>query len=298
MGYKWFFERKSFDYAAKQLTVTFRIEDDIREWRQFVSEPFGREEDDIRWKLIISRDHDPWPVFMEKIGGKHSNHSFVVDVPDEPYAVCQNVANLQTSGNKVKIAALASTNKSFDIKIKYPDSLIMPEFPVPANRSVRGKFCDVKFLVGEETIGFYKLPLAQKSDVFETMFLSPVTDPLKVNDPIEIKDASAIGFNAFLDVVYDGTVPKDTDVCFEVLGIAEKYNCDYVKQIVAPTLLRSISKQNAIKILMAADDYGMTAMKTAAMDFIANNRHELPDVKLLVQNPDLMVEVFNKVVEK
>ena len=288
MGWKWFIERKTFDYAAKQLTVTVKFgtyEGDD----QFVSELFGRHEDDIKWKLIYSDKN----YYLEKIGGE-SNHSFVVDVPGGQ----EGVTGLRTSGKKVQIAGWNS-GKSFDIKIKYPGSLVMPEFPIPANRSVREKFFDVKFSVGGETIGFYKLLLAQKSDVFRTMFLSPVTDPLKVNDPIEIKDASAIGFSAFLDVVYDGTVPKDTDVCFEVLGIAEKYNCDYVKSIVASTIWLSINKQNAIKILMAADDYDMTPLKSAVMDFIANNPAcELLDVKLLARNPNLMVEVIKKIARK
>ena len=297
MGYKWFIKRKPFDCAAKQLTVTVNL-GPFEGGNKFVSKPFGRDEDDIKWQLIYSDPENTSSIYLEKIGGEKSNHSFVVDVPDKPDAVRDNVTGLRTTGNKFKIGVLSTCN-SFDIKITYPDSLFMPEFPIPANRSIRGKFCDVKFLVGRETIGFYKVMLALKSDVFETMFSSPVTDPLKVSEPIEIKDASAIGFNAFLDVVYDGTVPKDTDVCFEVLGIAEKYNCEYVKSIIAPTILLSINKQNAIKILMAAYDNGMTVLKSAVMDFIANNPvYELPDAKLLVQNADLMIEVFKKTAKK
>ena len=200
MGWKWVIEGKSFNCATKQLTVTVKF-DQYEGNDQWVSEPFGRDEDDIKWHLIL--DDSTWSVYLEKIGGDKYNHSFVVDVPDAPNAVERNVANLQTSGDKVKIAYSLYFNESFDIKITYPDCFIKPKCPLPSNRAVRGKFCDVKFRVGGETIGFYKERLAQKSDVFETMFLSPVTDPLKANDPIKIKDASAIAFNAFLNIVYN-----------------------------------------------------------------------------------------------
>ena len=293
MGIKWVIERKLFDCVAKQLTVTVREDTCEGNPHQWVSEPFGRDEDDIKWQLISSASS--YSVYLERIGGDKSNHSFIVDVTSGQDAVRDNVTGLRTTGNKVKIAYLSQSEKSFDIKISYPDSLIRLQFPIPAKRSVRGKYCDVKFKVGTETIGFYKNRLAERSDVFDTMFSSPVTDPLKVNDPIEIKDASAIGFNSFLDIIHDGLSPEDTDLCLEVLEIAEKYNCDYVKQIIFVHLSDSVKKENAIKILLAADQYGFDLMKVKVIEFLRQNpAHKLPDSKLLATNPDLMLELMEK----
>ena len=290
MGWKWFIERKTFDCAAKQLTVTVKFAEYAGNY-QLVSEPFGRDEDDIKWQLIFG--DSSYPVYLEKIGGE-SNDSFVVDLPDMPDAVWDNVTGLRTTGKKVQIARWNS-DENFDIKITYPDCLI---WPVPAKRSVRGKYCDVKFKVGTETIGFYKYLLAGRSDVFDTMFSSPVTDPLKANDPIEIKDASAIGFNAFLDIIHDGLSPEDTDLCLEVLEIAEKYNCEYVKHIISVHLSNSFKEENAIKILLAADQYGFDSLKVTVLKFLREKpAHKLPDAKLLATNPDLMLEVMEVVFE-
>ena len=155
--------------------------------------------------------------------------------------------------------------------------MICPKKPVKVkNRPVRGQFCDVKFNVGRETIPFYKIILAQKSDVFETMFSSPVTDPLKANDPIEIKDASATSFKAFLDVVYNGQRLSDARISLEVLEIAEKYNCDYVKQIVGDSLCKKITEENAADILETAKRCGIESLEDAVMKFSRKNRHENP----------------------
>ena len=276
MGRKWTIENKSFDHRRQQLIVTVKL-DTYEGKNQWVSERFGLGQDGVRWQLKYTGPD----VQLKKIGQIKSK--FLVLVAE---AVSVGLKFIKTHEKKIKIAEW-NAHGSFDIKITYPDSFI-PMKIVP-DHPVRGKFCDVKFLVRRETIGFYKVMLPQKSHVFS----SPVTDPLKANDPIEIKDASAIGFNAFLDVVYDGTVLKDTDVCFEVLEIAEKYNCDYVKQLVAMTLTMMITGDTVIQIPIYANQLRINWLKSAALDFMSNNRiHQMTDFQSLAANKQLMIEVL------
>ena len=167
------------------------------------------------------------------------------------------------------------------------------KFSAPPKRPLRGKVCDVKFLIGVETIGFYKHLLAERSDVFEKMF-SSVSDPEKANDLIEIKDASAIGFVAFLDIIHDATskLIGEKDVCLEVLAIAENYNCDYVTEFLVAHLSEILKGENAIKILLAANHNGFDQLKARVLEFLRHNpAHKLPDSYLLATNPQLNLEV-------
>ena len=264
------------------------------------TETFGHDEiPKIRWKLIFQSITDGSDIFLEPIIGDHSKFRFVVDVPDSK-SIQVPLKNFPSFAEddlvpKIRIGRLHAF-EPFDIKIRYLDQdpkKDVVEDQLDINRPVRGQFCDVQFNVGSDTIGFYKILLARKSDVFETMFLSPVTDPLRINDPIEIKDASATGFTAFLDVVYDGRSPEDVDVCIEVIAIAEKYNCDYVKQIVGDNLKKMIGRENAIKILMASDEFKLQQLKEEVLKFLREiPACELPDAKMMAANPELMLEVM------
>ena len=276
---------KRFDTNTKQLIVTAKI--DSRGGNS-ESEPFGRDDDaGFKWKLFYDGC-----IYLEALTEDVFKHSFIVSVNNSdssPKAVSQNVRNETISGKRNMIARLYDYGLNFDVKITYPESAMTPD--LPGILPVRGEYCDVKFKVGTEVIGFYKIMLAQRSDVFRTMFSSPVTDPLKANDPIEIKDASAIGFNAFLDIIYSGELPSDSDVCLEVLEIAEKYNCDYVKQIVGPNLVKKIKRENAIRILITADQCDLKFLKEVALKFLGQNpAHKLPDFEAM--SPHLMAEVM------
>ena len=266
------------------------------------SEPFSHDDNSsLKWKLV----YDEPRFYLEAVTGENSKFQFLVTVQPSRQ-VSDNVQNVIFIGKKIQIGSNINSmppyRVMFNMIIQYPNEDFetnLAKIELPDNRLVRGQYCDVNFIVGKETIPFYKLLLAQKSDVFDTMFSSPVNDPQKANDPIEIKDVSAVGFKAFLDVIYDGKSPKDAEVPLEVLKIADRYNCKYVQQVVGSSLSKLIKKDNAMKIFVAAGDYDIKSLKEAVLKFLRDNPvHELPDAEMLARNPPLMLEVIKNVYKK
>ena len=169
--------------------------------------------------------------------------------------------------------------------------------PVPfAKPYMRQLFTDVQFKIGDQMIKAHKTVLAERSDVFETMFTSQVTDPLKKDEPIVITDVTFEGFKAFLDLIYDHKMPTSPALAIEIMKTCDKYNVQSFVSMFESDVIQAISDQDVIQILVAADLYDAKKIKLACLQYMKKHSvADLPDFQLLSANISLLREVIRTI---
>ena len=159
----------------------------------------------------------------------------------------------------------------------------------------RNLFCDVKFKVKGKMIEAHRSALANHSPVFLKMFTSETKDG-KQNAVIQIEDEgiSHLGFSKFLELIYGFDITlNDPVIGLEIMELAGKYDTQDIKKFVGNEMIASVSRENVIRILIAADMNGSGDLKKAALDFLKKNRlHEMPDFDELAKNADLLKEAI------
>ncbi|KAG4071174.1 hypothetical protein HA402_001164 [Bradysia odoriphaga] len=158
----------------------------------------------------------------------------------------------------------------------------------------RKEYSDVKFSVEDRLVVAHKVILADRSEVFRRMFSWNADDP-KSNEPIEIKDTSYAAFEMFIDVIYFGTVPSNSEpeVCLEIIVLADKYDIPDIKDAVEESAVGLMNSDNVTSMLITSDLHKAQRIKKVALEFFAKNPvPEISNVQDLANYPDLMVEVL------
>ena len=188
---------------------------------------------------------------------------------------------------------------NLELTVIYPEEALIPSQTKPLfsvfKTEIRNMFCDVKFKVDDETVEAHRCVLANKSPVFMKELASDTKDG-KQNAVIEIKDEGIthVGFARYLDLIYGLDVPLDDPmICLEIIQLAEKYDTQDIKEYVEYEMMNSISRENVIRVMIAADMNGASNLKKAAMQFLVKNPvHEMPDFEELAKKTDLLKETF------
>ena len=163
---------------------------------------------------------------------------------------------------------------------------------LPYTEETRGLFCDVKFLVEDEIIEAHRTVLLTQSRVFLKMFTLDTKDA-KSTDPIEVKDASYEGFQELMNGFYGLAIKDDPIILLELINLAEKYDMQAIKEYAGHRVIKAISKESVVRLLMTADMNRAEDVKQAAFKFLKKNPvEEMPDFKELCKHPELLVETL------
>ncbi|XP_037024414.1 protein maternal effect lethal 26-like [Bradysia coprophila] len=171
--------------------------------------------------------------------------------------------------------------------------------PQPPQRMItkatsREEFSDVQFTVDGKVIVAHRIILADRSEVFRTMFMWNHNSAK--TGPIAIAETTYDAFFNFINAIYYGNTPADPELCLEMIKLAEKYDVQDIKMEAEASVIASITMQNAIDILITSKVHRADRIKKAALEFCArNNVHEMPNSKNLANFPDLMIEVFEQI---
>ena len=136
-----------------------------------------------------------------------------------------------------------------------------------------GRFSDFTVVADGREFSAHRAILAQRSEVFRTMFELDMAE--KRDDHVVIEDLSADAVSDLLTFIYTDSAPNIKEIAQELLVAAEKYNIPRLKAVCEEELAKSLDIDNVIDRLLQSETYQAFYLKDAALHWITKHA---PDV--------------------
>jgi speckle-type POZ protein len=144
----------------------------------------------------------------------------------------------------------------------------------------------------------HTFPLAARSPVLQKMLTEDMLETSGAR--IEIPNITAATGREMLFYCYTGHV-RPTAVVQELLGAADKYEMEELKEYCLQVLGSSVSKSNWTELLLLSELYLSSSPKKQVLEFVGVNKHSLvKDTKwadVLKGHPALLLEIMAAVAE-
>ena len=128
---------------------------------------------------------------------------------------------------------------------------------------------DVTLKVEDNEFKAHKLILAAASPVFEAMFKEGTKE--HEDNYVNIEDIDSDVFEVFLRYLYSGQAENLEEMVLELFAAADKYDVQPLREICIHHMVKNISVNNAVNMLVLADRYNVEPIKLQAQKFITNN---------------------------
>ncbi|XP_065209104.1 speckle-type POZ protein-like isoform X1 [Planococcus citri] len=138
-------------------------------------------------------------------------------------------------------------------------------------------FKDLTISVKEKNYLVHKAILAIRSSVFDAMFRNDMQESSK--NRIVINDLEEEIFEEMLHYIYTGKTKNLDELAFELLPVANKYDLKELRIMCENVLLKKLSADNAVKILILADVHHAEGLKKGTLEFIKVNFADCEDLK-------------------
>ncbi|EFX75919.1 hypothetical protein DAPPUDRAFT_26442, partial [Daphnia pulex] len=139
------------------------------------------------------------------------------------------------------------------------------------------KFSDVVINVGGREFQAHKNILATRSQVFYAMFEHQTTEKLSNN--VVIEDIDPDVFHELISYIYTGRMPlvaKMDQMAIGLMAAADKYLLDQLKIECENHLIRQMSADNCLELLLLTDrNPPADDLKQAAVDFFRRSPGEV-----------------------
>ena len=131
-------------------------------------------------------------------------------------------------------------------------------------------YSDVTLCLGDEKIPAHKVILASKSPVFDKMFSTDMSES-RSNEAKVPNDIRLEVFNELLKFIYTGQVEKLEELALEIFKAAHFYQIEDLKLICEHVLRKTFKIENAINVLILAENYDAECLKEHCVAFILKN---------------------------
>ena len=143
----------------------------------------------------------------------------------------------------------------------------------------------------------YKGILASRSSVFAAMFEHDMEE--RKQNKVKITDVDHKVVQEMLTYIYTDTSPNLKDMADDLLIVANKYDLERLKFMCEEFLCSKITRENAVSMLILADQHNADCLKAYAINFISANASYFlttpsiweKSISLLSGSPLLIVEV-------
>jgi len=156
------------------------------------------------------------------------------------------------------------------------------------------EFADCKVVCRERVFDCHMFMLSSRSPVFRAMFSNNMEEA--TTKKVEIKDLSPEVVEDMLEFIYTGNIPNLSQGAGELLGAAEKYQLDQLKNICEDKLCSTTNIDNAVANLVLGDMYQAHHLKKMALSFVVKNMSTVVRTRdwknHLLNQPLLMAEVL------
>ena len=166
----------------------------------------------------------------------------------------------------------------------------------------RDRYTDVTVVTKEKEFKAHKVVLACQSAFFETCLEERWKKEGNENQ-IDMLDVPGDIMEAILTYMYTGKVTDIDNTAYDLLPRANKYQLEGLKSKCEETLIKTLSSESVIDILLMADVHNAQKLKESCMLFIAKNITDVKkssawmEEKLKNTNKDLSVEILEHIVK-
>ncbi|XP_044015086.1 speckle-type POZ protein-like [Aphidius gifuensis] len=183
--------------------------------------------------------------------------------------------------------------KSLPTKINHPSISGLPSY------LENERFSDIILEVDGKEFKAHKMILSLKSPVFSAMFDHESMKESRDNRVV-IKDIDADVVKQMLEYIYTGKTPsKINDCVHDLIGAADKYHIDDLREICENNLMEKLTVDNAVHTLIVADRYDAKELKTKVVEFIKQNVSIIDSADfeaLKSNNANLAIEILRKLI--
>ena len=166
----------------------------------------------------------------------------------------------------------------------------------------RDRYTDVAVVTNEKEFKAHKVVLACQSAFFETC-LEERWKKEGDGNRIEMLDVPADIMEAILTYMYTGKVTDIDNTAHDLLPKANEYQLEGLKSKCEEALIKALTAETVIDILLMADMHNAQKLKESCMLFIAKNITDVKkssawmEEKLKNTNKDLSIEVLEHIVK-
>ena len=166
----------------------------------------------------------------------------------------------------------------------------------------RDRYTDVTIVTKEKEFKAHKVVLACQSAFFETC-LEERWKKEGDSGRIEMLDVPVDIMDAILTYIYTGKVNDIDKTAYDLLPKANEYQLEGLKATCEEALIKALTSQTVIDILLMADTHNAQNLRESCMLFIAKNIVDVKkssawtEDKLKNTNKDLLTEVLEHVVK-
>jgi len=166
------------------------------------------------------------------------------------------------------------------------------------------EFTDVKLMSGNEVFHCHKFILSVRSPVFKAMFQATGMRE-EISDEVAIKDMSPEIVREMLHFIYTGTTSTEIvmdEIGKELLGAAEMYQLDLLKNKCEEKLCSSLDVSNSVELLVLADLHQASKLRRIALSLVAKNMDTIVNTDVyknfIAHHPILALEITKVLVQK
>lgn len=153
-------------------------------------------------------------------------------------------------------------------------------------------FSDIKIIVEGRPIHCHRAILACQCERFRALLSAGMKE--SSDQEIVIRDWSYEAYLALITYVYTGKLTPDCARVDELLGLADQYTFDSLKQLSEKLLVNSIELDNVCHLLKVSDRYGASELKKSCLSFILKSFDQVVTTQAfeeLSAVPALLMEV-------
>ena len=160
---------------------------------------------------------------------------------------------------------------------------------------------DVQIKCEDQTFDAHQLILSARSPVFRAMFQAEMKE--KDSRQVVIRDLKESVIPEMLKYIYTGTCcvndeKPDMEVVSALLGAADKYQMDVLKEMCENVLSSTLLIENALELLSLGDMHSAHDLKKNALDIIVNNAKKITKTEawkdFAKSSPHLLIAVFEE----
>ena len=159
-------------------------------------------------------------------------------------------------------------------------------------------YADVTLIVDDHKIKAHKCILAASSPDFATMLKQ--TQNKKVKNTFTLPDLSYDAANEMLRFIYTKKVDRLHDIANDLIVAAHKYGLIELKELCVKYLCENINFDNALELIIIAEQHSAKDLKDSVFDFIIKNRKKFINnskfQELNLSNPKLMQPLIQSLV--
>ncbi len=146
-----------------------------------------------------------------------------------------------------------------------------------------GEYSDFEFIIGQRKFPVHKAILHSRSPYFKALFSQQFQEKTTNSAPIEDIDADL--FAGLLDYIYTSNLPKFTDKtnATEMMIIEDRFQLEELKTVCEYELGAHITTDCMFNMLLLADTYNASVLKTKSMEFISSSASSMDILKALFE---------------